>query len=169
MEDEFIYSDTDVKSEERIVRFILFPKDWDGDTNELAEGFVTLRLNEKGVSCVRYDYLGGENATIKEGQTYSTSVNNRKSQKAQKNNISFEPEQLIGWGHCTAQQIIGIDPDIIKLEVDAGRPCHVTITFNKDGDTIKGIVKDAYILELFEKIQDEFEYYYFDDRQVKNV
>ena len=50
--EEVLYSDSNVKSDERIVRFILFPKDWDKDTDELAEGFVTLRKRKE---CRVYD------------------------------------------------------------------------------------------------------------------
>lgn len=62
------YPEAHVLPEERIVRFILKPKNINSD-GSMKEGFVKLRNEEPGVSCVRFDYLGGEDATIAMGNS----------------------------------------------------------------------------------------------------
>lgn len=148
-----------VNSDEKIVRFILYPRDWNADLNELADGFVKLKGGEKGVSCVRHDYLGGQDATREYGESFAKIVTDRKKEK----NPKADEQKLKGWAHCTAQQIIDIDPDVIYLSIEnpEKEPQHVEIRFQKDGDVVKGIVKDAYILELFDKIESTFNYVYW--------
>ena len=65
-------------------------------------------------------------------------------------------EHLIGWGTCKAQEIINLDPKVISLIVERPQetPYHVAIQFCLEGGVVRGIVKDAYILELFETIED---------------
>jgi len=165
---ERIYHKDRVDNDEKIVRFILYPRDWDEDMDELADGFVKLRSGEPGVSCVRHDYLGGHEATMTNGQGFAKFITNCSKKK----NPDNPNQQLKGWGHCTAQQIIDIDPDIIFLFIEKPdeSPEHVEIRFNKEGVIVKGVVKDAYILELFDRIEATFDYYFCDSssQQVEN-
>ena len=158
-ETEFDYPKDKVNNDEKIVRFILYPLHWNTDTNELAEGFVKLKEDEKGISCVRYDYLGGEDATKECGDCFAQIVTNKKRGK----NPNADEQKLKGWARCTAQQIIDIDPDVIFLSIEnpEKNPHHVEIRFQNGGDVVKGIVKDAYILELFDKIESTFNYVYW--------
>lgn len=153
------YPKDTVGGDEKIVRFILYPRDWNVDADELAEGFVKLKSGEKGVSCVRYDYLGGQDATRERGECFAKIVTDRR----RKRNPKADEQKLKGWAQCTAQQIIDIDPDVIYLSIEnpEKEPQHVEIRFQKDGDVVKGVVKDAYILELFDKIESTFDYLYF--------
>lgn len=158
-ETEFDYPKDKVNNDEKIVRFILYPRDWNADLNELADGFFKLKNGEKGISCARYDYLGGQDATMERGESFAKNVTDRKRGK----NPLAEMQKLKGWAHCKAQEIIDIDPDVIFLSIENPEkdPCHVEIRFQKDGDVVKGIVKDAYILELFDKIESTFNYVYW--------
>lgn len=153
------YPKDNVGSDEKIVRFILYPRDWNVDMDELADGFVKLKGGEEGVSCVRHDYLGGQDATRERGESFAKIVTDRKRKK----NPKADEQKLKGWAHCTAQQIIDIDPDVIYLSIEnpEKEPQHVEIRFKKDGGVVKGLVKDAYILELFDKIESTFDYLYF--------
>lgn len=141
-----------VAPEERIVRFILCPKNWDAEEKKMKPNFIHLRTNEPGVSFVRYDFLGGQEATIEKGNEYAEAVNRNKRKKGK----PFAEEHLIGWGTCKAQEIINLDPKVISLIVDRPKetPYHVAIQFCLEGGVVRGIVKDAYILELFETIED---------------
>lgn len=155
--DKSTYSDITISSDERIARFILKPKDWDMDDDVLAANFVHLREGESGVSCVRYDYLGGEASVFQHGITHAVRV----TRGMQKSNPNASVQQLAGWGYCTVEDIIALDPEVISFDVDGKKPYHICINFCSDGEIVKGLVKDAYILELFEMIEDTFEYYYF--------
>lgn len=158
------YPDELVLPEERIVRFILKPKNINAD-GSLKEGFVKLRNEEPGVSCVRYDFLGGEDATIANGKAFAENYNKPRNGKP------IPPQRmqkLHGWGQCTAQEIIDLDPEVIELIVDhpEERPYHVCISFRVNGEIVKGEVKNAYILDLFQKIEDTFEYILFKEKEV---
>lgn len=157
------YPDAQVLPEERIVRFILKPKNINAD-GSLKEGFVKLRNEEPGVSCVRYDFLGGKEATIANGKAFAEIFNKPKNGKP------IPPQRLQklhGWGQCTALDIIALDPEVIELIVDnpEERPYHVCISFRVDGEIVKGEVKSAYILDLFQKIEDTFEYIFFEEKE----
>lgn len=158
------YPDALVLPQERIVRFILKPKNINTD-GSLKEGFVKLRNEEPGVSCVRYDFLGGKEATKANGKAFAELFNKPKNGKP------IPPQRLQklhGWGQCTAQDIIALDPEVIELIVDnpEERPYHVCICFRVDGEIVKGEVKNAYILDLFQKIEDTFEYVFFEETEV---
>lgn len=154
--DKRTYSRKNIDGEERIARFILKPRDWDMDDDVLAANFVSLRDGEDGVSCVRYDYLGGETGVIQHGTEHAMRV----TRGTQKDKPDAPIQQLVGWGHCTVDEIIALDPKVISFQVDGKKPYHICITFSTDGKIVEGMVKDAYILELFELIEDTFEYYY---------
>lgn len=141
-----------VAPEERIVRFILCPKNWDSEAETLKPNFIHLRTNEPGVSIVRYDFLGGQEATIDKGKEYAEAVNRNKRKKGK----PFSEEHLKGWGTCVAQEIINLDSKVISFIVERPQdaPHHASIQFTLEGEVVKGIVKDAYILELFETIED---------------
>lgn len=154
--DKRIYSDKTIDGDERIARFILRPKDWDMDDDILAANFVSLRDGESGVSCVRYDYLGGKANVVQQGTKHAERV----TRGMQRTNSKAPNQRLAGWGHCTVEEIIVLDPEVISFEVDGKKPYHICINFSTGGKIVEGVVKDAYILELFEMIEDTFEYYY---------
>lgn len=141
-----------VAPEECIVRFILYPKHWDVEEDQLKPNFIHLRANEPGISFVRFDFLGGKEGTVEKGNEYAEQINRCKRKK----NKPFTEERLKGWGVCLAQEIINLDPKVISLLVERpyDAPHHVCIQFTLDGELVKGIVKDAYILELFETIEE---------------
>lgn len=157
------YPEAHVLPEERIVRFILKPKNINPD-GSMKEGFIKLRNEEPGVSCVRFDYLGGEDATIAMGNSFAEIFNNPRNGKPIP---PHKLQKLHGWGQCTAQEIIALDPAVIELIVDnpAERPYHVCISFREDGEIVKGEVKNAYILDLFQKIEDTFEYVFIEKKE----
>lgn len=136
-----------VSPEERIVRFILCPKHWDIEEDKLKPNFIHLRKEEPGVSCVRYDFLGGKEGTVVKGEEFAAIFNNRKKKVEQ---------HLKGWGACTAQDITNLNPNVISFSIDNPRekPWHACIQFTLEGGIVRGIVRDAYILELFEMIEE---------------
>ena len=52
--------DDKIADEERLGRIVLSPRDIDSETGYPKENFITLRLNEDGISFLRIDYLGEE-------------------------------------------------------------------------------------------------------------
>jgi hypothetical protein len=50
--------DDKIADEERLGRTVLSPRDIDSETGYPKENFITLRLNEQGISFLRIDYLG---------------------------------------------------------------------------------------------------------------
>jgi len=139
-----------VNEDEKIIRYILTPKHIDPDTDGLVENFVTLRQDEDGVSCIRFDYIGGEKNCIADGNKFANVFN-----KPKKNGqLPKKLQSLYGWASWNAKQILDLDRDVISFSVDSSRPCHVLVQFAIDGEVKKGLVKDAKILDLFEQMQE---------------
>lgn len=139
-----------VSEDEKIIRYILSPKHIDVESGELIDNFITLRQEEDGVSCIRFEILGSKESAVADGNAFAEVYNRPKKNGQLPKNL----QSLFGWGYWTANQILDLNRDIISLSVDPSRNCHVLIKFNVDGDCVKGLVKDASILELFDMIQD---------------
>lgn len=54
----------------------------------------------------------------------------------------------------TANEIASLAPDIISIVVDnpTGSPQHVNVMFRMEGDIVKGIVTDAFVLDIMDDL-----------------
>ena len=125
-----------IADEEILARWVFSPRNIDPYTKKLKDNFIFLRKNEKGISCYRYT-LAGEDVTIEAGCHFRGS------------------DKLFALALAQAGNIRAIDKEHIEVIVNnPDKPLHAEIRFNLGGELMKGIICDAYILDLFDQIKD---------------
>lgn len=133
---------------ERVGRIVLSPRDVDLETGWPKENFITLRLNEDGISFLRIDYLGEEIflQKCKEREL----LYNRKKKK----------QSFVGWMEDTVRDIVSVDSNRIFTDIPdpINAPEHLLIKFRTDGDVVRGIVTDALVLDLMDEIFHRLKY-----------
>ena len=126
----------DIENEELLARWVFSPRNIDPYTGKLKDNFIFLRQGEKGISCYRYDKAGRE-ATIKAGLKFC------------------KEDELVALALATAGDIRGIDLEHIQVLVSNPlHPLHVEIRFTIEGALMKGIIHDAYVMDLLVQIKD---------------
>lgn len=134
---------------ERIVRLVLSPNDVDEETRLPLQAFISLRPNEKGISFLRLDLIG-KDAVIAIG----------KDREAKFNLNAEEKNTFVGWLQGVVGDLQAINPQVIQIVVNnpEKKPEHAEIRFCKDGELVKGIVTDAYILDILDEVYHTLEY-----------
>lgn len=129
-------------SSERIGRVVLSPRDVDLETGYPKENFITLRLDEDGISFLRIDYLGEE--VFLQKCKEREQLYNRKKKK----------QSFVGWMEAKVGEIVSIDPERIFPDIPepVKAPEHLLIKFRTDGEAVRGIVTDALVLDLMDEI-----------------
>ena len=126
----------DIENEELLARWVFSPRNIDPYTGQLKDNFIFLRQGEKGISCYRCDKAGRE-ATIKAGLKFC------------------KEDKLVALALATAGVIRNIDLEHISVLVsNPHHPLHVEIRFKIDGVLMKGIIHDAYVMDLLDQIKD---------------
>lgn len=138
-----------ISSDETLARIVLSPRDIDAVTGFPKNTFIGLRLNEDGVSFLRFDYLG-KNGFLNCGFAREALYN-----RGRKKRMSF-----VGWMEGNAGTIKSLAPNTIELSVDdpGCHPEHVNVGFRMEGELVKGIVTDARILDLLDEIYHSLKY-----------
>lgn len=126
----------DIENEELLARWVFSPRNMDPYTGKLKDNFIFLRQGEKGISFYRYDKAGRE-ATIEAGLKFC------------------KEDKLVALALATAGVIRNIDLEHISVLVsNPHHPLHVEIRFKIDGVLMKGIIHDAYVMDLLDQIKD---------------
>jgi hypothetical protein len=137
-------SENEVNADEVLARIVLSPKDIDPITDYPKDTFIGLRLNESGISFLRFDYLG-EDSFRHHGIERASLYNGN----AKKKRYSF-----VGWMEGIASEIKSLAPGKISIIVNdpENRPEHVNVEFLKSGEVVRGIVTDAEVLDIIDDL-----------------
>ena len=128
----------DIADDELVARCVFSPRNINPKTGNLRNNFMFLREGEQDISFVRYSKLGHE-----ETVRYGNSIMRNQLLYALAKGLAGELRSISDMIHITAD--------------NPSNPYHASLRILKDGKCIQGIVTDALVLDLFDKILEHLE------------